>query len=174
MKTRLMMFVAVIALFVFNGCSDSKESYVKDFKKFIEKVEAAGSDYTEEDWKKADEKFETFTGDRYEKFSSELTIDEQIEITKLKATYATRRGLSNLKNGVDKLLDSDILKMEKNKNRYQIIWTERVQNSFEDSNTKKKYTAIIETGFIPVKTKKMMTENPFGFVITDLVISEMK
>ena len=80
MKTRLMMFVAVIALFVFNGCSDSKESYVKDFKKFIE-----------------------------------LTIDEQIEITKLKATYATRRGLSNLKNGVDKLLDSDILKMEKNK-----------------------------------------------------------
>ena len=32
MKTRLMMFVAVIALFVFNGCSDSKESYVKDFK----------------------------------------------------------------------------------------------------------------------------------------------
>ena len=61
MKTRLMMFVAVIALFVFNGCSDSKESYVKDFKKFIEKVEAAGSDYTEEDWKKADEKFETFT-----------------------------------------------------------------------------------------------------------------
>ena len=33
MKTRLMMFVAVIALFVFNGCSDSKESYVKDFKK---------------------------------------------------------------------------------------------------------------------------------------------
>ena len=78
MKTRLMMFVAVIALFVFNGCSDSKESYVKDFKKFIEK-------------------------------------DEQIEITKLKATYATRRGLSNLKNGVDKLLDSDILKMEKNK-----------------------------------------------------------
>lgn len=37
MKTRLMMFVAVIALFVFNGCSDSKESYVKDFKKFIEK-----------------------------------------------------------------------------------------------------------------------------------------
>ena len=46
---------------------------------------------------------------------TELTIDEQIEITKLKATYATRRGLSNLKNGVDKLLDSDILKMEKNK-----------------------------------------------------------
>lgn len=115
MKTRLMMFAAVIALFILSGCCDSKESYVKDFKKFIEKVEAAGSDYTEEDWKKADEKFEVFAGDRYEKFSSELTIDEQVEITKLKAAYATRRGLSTLKNGVDKLLDSDMLKMGKNK-----------------------------------------------------------
>ena len=38
MKTRLMMFVAVIALFVFNGCSDSKESYVKDFKKQPEAI----------------------------------------------------------------------------------------------------------------------------------------
>ena len=116
MKTRLMMFVAVIALFVFNGCSDSKESYVKDFKKFIEKVEAAGSDYTEEDWKKADEKFETFTGDRYEKFSSELTIDEQVEITKLKATYATRRGLSNLKNGVTSSSTAIYLKWKRTKN----------------------------------------------------------
>ena len=86
MKTRLMMFVAVIALFVFNGCSDSKESYVKDFKKFIEKVEAAGSDYTEEDWKKADEKFETFTGDRYEKFSSELTSSSTAIYLKWKRT----------------------------------------------------------------------------------------
>ena len=69
---------------------------------------------------------------------------------------------------------NSIVKMEKNKNRYQIIWTERVQNSLEENKTKKKYTAIIETGFIPEKKKKMMTENPFGFVITDLVISEMK
>lgn len=52
MKTRLMMFAAVIALFILSGCSDSKESYVKDFKKFIEKVEASGSDYTEEDGRK--------------------------------------------------------------------------------------------------------------------------
>lgn len=115
MKTRLMMLIAVVALCIFSGCSDSKESYVKDFKKFVEKVEAAGSDYTEDDWKKADEKFEALTGDRYEKFSTELTVDEQVEITKLKASYATRRGLSTLKNGVDKLLDSDVLKMDKNK-----------------------------------------------------------
>ena len=108
------MFVAVIALLFLMVAAIPKNRCEKISRSFIEKVEAAGSDYTEEDWKKADES-SNFTGDRYEKFSSELTIDEQIEITKLKATYATRRGLSNLKNGVDKLLDSDILKMEKNK-----------------------------------------------------------
>lgn len=115
MKTKLMMLATVIALFVLGGCSDSKESYVKDFKKFVEKVDAAGSKYSEADWKKADEKFEALTGERYEKFKSELTIDDQVEITKLKATYATRRGISTLKNGVDKLLDSDILKTGKDK-----------------------------------------------------------
>ena len=69
---------------------------------------------------------------------------------------------------------NSIVKMEKNKNRYQIIWTEKVQNSFDDINQQKKYTAIVEIGFVAVNTKKMMIENPFGFVITDLVISEMK
>ena len=69
---------------------------------------------------------------------------------------------------------NSIVKMEKNKNRYQILWTEKVQNSFDDVNVQKKYTAIVEVGFIAVNTKKMMIENPFGFVIKDFIISEMK
>ena len=69
---------------------------------------------------------------------------------------------------------NSIVKMEKNKNRYQILWTEKVQNSFDEVNVQKKYTAIVEVGFIAVNTKKMMIENPFGFVIKDFIISEMK
>ena len=69
---------------------------------------------------------------------------------------------------------NSIVKMEKNKNRYQILWTEKVQNSFDEVNVQKKYTAIVEVGFIVVNTKKMMIENPFGFVIKDFIISEMK
>lgn len=69
---------------------------------------------------------------------------------------------------------NSIVKMEKNKNRYQILWTEKVQNSFDEINVQKKYTAIVEVGFIAVNTKKMMIENPFGFVIKDFIISEMK
>ena len=54
------------------------------------------------------------------------------------------------------------------------MWKEKVQNSFDEVNVQKKYTAIVEVGFIAVNTKKMMIENPFGFVIKDFIISEMK
>lgn len=37
MKRFLMMMVAVMALFTLSGCGESKESYVKDFTKFVEK-----------------------------------------------------------------------------------------------------------------------------------------
>lgn len=37
MKRFLMMMVAVMALFTLSGCGESKDSYVKDFTKFVEK-----------------------------------------------------------------------------------------------------------------------------------------
>lgn len=38
MKRFLMMMFAAITLLTCNSCSETKESYVKDFTKFIEKV----------------------------------------------------------------------------------------------------------------------------------------
>ena len=67
MKRFLMMMVAVMALFTLSGCGESKESYVKDFTKFVEKVQDGA--------------------DKYSK--AELSTDEMIGITKLKATYLT-------------------------------------------------------------------------------------
>lgn len=108
MKTKLMMMVAIVALFALSSCGDSKESYVKDFTKFVEKVKADCGNYSADDWKKANEKFDIFVGSRYEKFSSELSMDELVEITKLKATYATlqlKQGASILKKELDKAID---------------------------------------------------------------------
>lgn len=68
---------------------------------------------------------------------------------------------------------NSIVKMEKNKNRYQVIWTESILKTTGDIPERKKYTAIIDTGIMPVKTEKMMIENPFGFIVKDIVISEM-
>ena len=38
MKRFLMMMFAVMALFVMSSCGESKDSYIKDFTKFVEKV----------------------------------------------------------------------------------------------------------------------------------------
>ena len=46
MKRFLMMMVAVMALFTLSGCGESKESYVKDFTKFVEKVQAGADKYS--------------------------------------------------------------------------------------------------------------------------------
>lgn len=107
MKTKLMMMVvAIVALFALSSC-DSKESYVKDFTQFVENVKADCEEYSADDWEKADKKFEDFVGARYEKYSKELTTDDMIEITKLKATYAAlqvKKGALNLKKKLDEAL----------------------------------------------------------------------
>ena len=62
----------------------------------------------------------------------------------LKKSLEENQVIEKLTNQISVSVEiNSIVKMEKNKNRYQIIWTEKVQNSFEDTNTKKKYTAII-------------------------------
>ena len=38
MKRFLMMLFAVMALFVMSSCGESKDSYIKDFTKFVERL----------------------------------------------------------------------------------------------------------------------------------------
>ena len=46
----------------------TKETYVKDFNSFVEKVQKEAADYTAEDWEKADKKFETLSTENYTQF----------------------------------------------------------------------------------------------------------
>lgn len=89
MKRFLMMMVAAMALFVLSGCGESKDSYVKDFTKFVEKVQANADKYSKTEWEEVNKKYIDFAETKYEKYSSELSTDEMIGITKLKATFLT-------------------------------------------------------------------------------------
>lgn len=105
MRIKSILLVAIMTLFTLSGCAKSKDSYVKDFDKFVEKVKTQCSDYSEADWKKADKTFKKYAETQYDKFSSELSNDELIKVTKLKATYAAlqlKRGASAVKEGVKK------------------------------------------------------------------------
>ena len=81
MKKVLFMLLVMFAL---SACQ-SKDSYVKEFSDFVDKVEMEAADYTDKDWKKADLKFSDLSTDLYAKFEEELNADEKAEIIKLQA-----------------------------------------------------------------------------------------
>ena len=63
-------------MFALSACQ-SKDSYVKEFSDFVDKVEMEAADYTDKDWKKADLKFSDLSTDIYAKFEEELNADEK-------------------------------------------------------------------------------------------------
>lgn len=112
MKRLFVALMASIALFMLSSCTETKESYVKDFTDFIEKVKADADNYTDADWEKTHKKYVEFAETKYDKFSPELTTDEVVDITKLKATYLgvrAKHGLKDVLKEGSKALD-DILK----------------------------------------------------------------
>ena len=54
------------------------------------------------------------------------------------------------------------------------MWTESTFKPFENMNSKNKYIGIIEVRLVPVKTKEMMKENPFGIMFSNINISQSK
>ena len=117
MKKVLFMLLVMFAL---SACQ-SKDSYVKEFSDFVDKVEMEAADYTDKDWKKADLKFSDLSTNLYAKFEEELNADEKAaltspgnverrlaEIIKLQATYAglkMKAGVKDAAKKVDKFLD---------------------------------------------------------------------
>lgn len=102
MKKVLFMLLVMFAL---SACQ-SKDSYVKEFSDFVDKVEMEAADYTDKDWKKADLKFSDLSTNP--KFEEELSADEKAEIIKLQATYAglkMKAGVKDAAKKVDKFLD---------------------------------------------------------------------
>lgn len=104
MKRFLMMMFAAITLLTCNSCSETKESYVKDFTKFIEKVQKESEKYTSADWEKVDKTFQEFAVTKYDKYSPELTTDEMFELTKLKAEYITIQTKHGINIGINKAI----------------------------------------------------------------------
>lgn len=99
MKTMLSL---LLGLLIFTSCSPTKESYLSNFKDFVENVKDNCENYTEEDWEKVNAKYDDYTTAFYQKFDTKFTDAEKAEITKLKTMFATLK----LKSKVNKIKDS--------------------------------------------------------------------
>lgn len=83
----------------------NKDGYVKGFVKFVEDVEANGSNYTLKDWEKADDLYENYTDDYYVRFYDELTREDQKILGRCVAKYTKVRMASELKGLSDDIED---------------------------------------------------------------------
>ncbi len=91
------IIITAFAILTLASC-ENKESYIQDFSQFVQEVEDNADKYTEKDWKKADKKFESFTGSIYKKYAEELTSEEKIEIAKCQTTYTALKAKAGIKD----------------------------------------------------------------------------
>lgn len=95
------IFISLFALFIFISC-DNKESYMQDFSQFIQEVEDNADKYSEKDWKKADKKFEEYTGSIYKKYAEELTAEEKNRDSQMSNDLCRIKGKSRHKKTLEK------------------------------------------------------------------------
>lgn len=88
MKKQIVKYLIFGILTLLYSCSPmTKESYLKDYKDFISEVCSENSNYTEKDWKNADEKFQKYSKEWYNKFKDEILLKEQIVLAKYQVQY---------------------------------------------------------------------------------------
>lgn len=99
MKTVLSLLLGVL---LFTACGQTKTSSLSSFKDFVENVKENSENYTAEDWKKINAKYDEYTAAFDEKFNKDFTDAEKAEVTKLKSMFATIQ----LKSKVNKVKDN--------------------------------------------------------------------
>jgi hypothetical protein len=115
MNKMLIFFV----MFLLVAC-ENKETYLAGFARFVEEVKENGSEYTLEQWQKAERNYQHFAETAYEKYRHELTGLEKEQVGRLKAAFLlvkakkgvkdffkdTEDALYQIKGAVEELADS--------------------------------------------------------------------
>lgn len=116
--------IKLIVLIVFPAilfsCSApfTKEAYLEKYENFIDRVSSEHSSFAESDWEEADEMFDKFNNEWYNKFEDELTWKEEILIKKLAAHYYYCKGTHSAKSYWDKNLKEDYIELQKKLEHY--------------------------------------------------------
>lgn len=112
--------VLLLLAFTLTSCMQptTKEAYLKGFEKFVADVEKNSGKFTESDWKWANKRFSRYTGEYFEKFREEMTLEEKIEVTLLKGRFLANRETSRLGRTVFENLPEEISKMGEDVKKY--------------------------------------------------------
>jgi hypothetical protein len=107
----------ILFLFLFFSVSsclipDTKESYLRNFERFVIDVERNNSKFTRTDWKWANKRFSKYSGEWYEKFRDDLKMQDKIQVSTLRSRYLAVKEISKIGRFMNDDLDIHFEKME--------------------------------------------------------------
>ena len=97
----LSLIILIVGVYSCTPPINSKETYLKEYKTFVDEVKANKDNYSEEDWKKKDEEFKRFSEELYQKFDDELSFSEQIKVGKFALVYGSTKGVNSLSRALN-------------------------------------------------------------------------
>lgn len=147
--------VKILTLFLFIitvSCQapKTKEEYLNNFEKFVDRVEQNHKKYNKKDWEWADSQFEKYNKKWYLKFKGEYSLENQIKIKALIIEYNSFRNKENLGEIIKELFEKDVNKMK-----------EKVENYVEedlDEDVEKLIEGATEIGDSAVKVLEDIIE----------------
>jgi hypothetical protein len=120
MKPSLTTIALVLIAFTVISCRPfSKESYLEKYNKFIIEVSEKGADYTEKEWKKADEKYKKFNEDWYKRFKEDLTWQEKATTAKYTLQYTYYRNKTGALDLYNTYIKGDLEKLKEKIRHYK-------------------------------------------------------
>ena len=81
------VIILSVCVIITTACSTGAKGYLRSFESFVERIERHADSYTEKQWEKADNQFEIFTGEKYDKVEACLTPEQKKKVGELTARY---------------------------------------------------------------------------------------
>ena len=97
----------ILLLFLVACAPMSKETYMANYKEFVEEVKKESSEYNDDDWIKAAEKYLKYSEDWYTKFESELTIKDELKIASWGLQFNAAKGTKAMKDAFNFMFDEE-------------------------------------------------------------------
>lgn len=97
----------ILLLFLVACAPMSKETYMANYKEFVEEVKKESSEYNDDDWAKADEKYLKYSEEWYTKFESELTMKDELKIASWGVQYNAKKGTKAMKDVFSFMFDDE-------------------------------------------------------------------
>ena len=77
---RYLFFIALITFMnsscMLDECGGSKERFINKFENFVEEIDKADLNYSDDEWEKLDVQFESYIDNCYERYEEEMTVKE--------------------------------------------------------------------------------------------------